>query len=136
MPLNEAATITVGTAIAAPGVTARGFIPVTKLAGGAALEIPVIVINGSRPGPCLWVDAAIHGDEPEGTLTCHALARQLVASQLSGTLVLVPAMNVPAYEAGQRGNPLDTFSYDMNRIYPGRADGYLRLSAWPGHTRK
>ena len=24
-----------------------------------------------------------------------------------------------------RGNPLDTFSHDMNRIYPGRADGYL-----------
>ena len=44
---------------------------------------------------------------------------------MSGTLVLVPAMNVPAYEAGQRGNPQDTFSYDMNRIYPGRADGYL-----------
>jgi len=73
----------------------------------------------------LWVDASIHGDEPEGTLTCQWLARQLSADELSGALVLVPAMNVPAYEAGQRGNPLDTFSYDMNRIYPGRADGYL-----------
>jgi predicted deacylase len=34
-------------------------------------------------------------------------------------------MNVPGFQAGQRGNPLDSFSYDMNRIYPGRPDGYL-----------
>jgi predicted deacylase len=118
-------TITVGTAIAAPGSAVRGAIPITRLAGGAALEIPVIVINGVKAGPCLWIDAAIHGDEPEGTLTCQSLARQIQPEQLAGTLVLVPAMNVPAYEAGQRGNPLDTFSYDMNRIYPGRSNGYL-----------
>ncbi len=118
-------TVAVGSAIAAPGTAVRGSIPVTRLAAGALLEIPVIVINGLNPGPCLWIDAAIHGDEPEGTLTCHSLARQVSPEQLSGTLVLVPAMNAPAYEAGQRGNPLDTFSYDLNRIYPGRAQGYL-----------
>jgi predicted deacylase len=118
-------SITIGTAIAAPGATVRGAIPVTTLAGGSTLEIPIIVIHGLRPGPCLWIDAAIHGDEPEGTLTCQALARLVKPAELTGTLVLVPAMNVPAYEAAQRGNPLDTFSYDMNRIYPGRANGYL-----------
>lgn len=118
-------TITVGSAVAAPGTAVRGHIAVTKLAGGSDLNIPVIVINGIRPGPCLWVDAAIHGDEPEGTVTCQQVARLIKPESLAGTLVLVPALNVPAYEAGQRGNPLDTFSYDMNRIYPGRANGYL-----------
>lgn len=122
---TETQSVTVGDAVAAPGSIVRGSIPVTTLAGGAALGIPVIVINGVRSGPCLWIDAAIHGDEPEGTLTCQSLARQIAPRQLAGTLVLVPAMNVPAYEAGQRGNPLDTFSYDMNRIYPGRSNGYL-----------
>ena len=29
---------------------------------------------------------------------------------------MIPVMNVPAMEAAERGNPLDTFSYDMNRI--------------------
>jgi len=119
------ATITVGSATAAPGTAVRGGIAVTRLAGGAILEIPVVVLNGARPGPCLWINAAIHGDEPEGTLTCQALARKVNPENLAGTLVLVPAMNVPAFEAGQRGNPLDTFSYDLNRIYPGRAEGYL-----------
>ena len=44
---------------------------------------------------------------------------------MHGSVVLVPVLNVPAFEAAQRGNPLDTFSYDLNRIYPGKADGYL-----------
>ncbi len=125
MTAKDAQTVAVGTAIAAPGTNVRGSIPVTKLGGGSALEIPVFVINGAKPGPCLWIDASIHGDEPEGTLACQALAKRILPEQLTGSLVLVPAMNVPAYEAGQRGNPLDTFSYDMNRIYPGRPDGYL-----------
>jgi predicted deacylase len=125
MAVSEAKTITVGTAVAAPGTAVRGHILVTKTGCGADIAIPVIVINGSKPGPCLWIDACIHGDEPEGTLTCHTLAAEIGADALSGTLVLVPAMNAPAFEAGQRGNPLDTFSYDMNRIYPGRENGYL-----------
>jgi predicted deacylase len=115
----------VGTAAAAPGQRVRGVIPVTQLPGGRPLEIPVIVINGAEPGPCVWVDAVIHGDEPEGTLACHRVDAVLDPARMRGSVVLVPVLNVPAYEAAQRGNPLDTFSYDLNRIYPGKADGYL-----------
>ena len=40
-------------------------------------------------------------------------------------------MNVPAFEAGKRGDPLDSFTYDMNRLYPGRPDGYpTERAAW------
>lgn len=129
--MPAAKTITVGTATAAPGTLVRGAIPVTTLAGGTPLEIPVVVINGARGGPCFWVDGAIHGDEPEGPLACQIAMREVDPAQLSGTVVMCPVMNVPAFEAAQRGNPLDTFSYDMNRIYPGRANGYLteRLAA-------
>ena len=38
---------------------------------------------------------------------------------MSGTLVLVPALNVEALMDGRRGDPRDAFSYDMNRFYPG-----------------
>jgi predicted deacylase len=34
-------------------------------------------------------------------------------------------MNVGAFEAMSRGNPRDTHTFDMNRIYPGRPDGFL-----------
>ncbi len=119
------ADLKVGNVVAAPGTRVRGVIPVTNLPGGRMLEIPIIVINGAEPGPCVWVDAVIHGDEPEGTLCCHMLDKELDPATMRGSVVLVPVLNVPAYEAAQRGNPLDTFSYDLNRIYPGKADGYL-----------
>ncbi|MGB1287967.1 MAG: peptidase M14, partial [Aggregatilineales bacterium] len=67
------ADLKVGTAIAAPGTRAQGVIPVTTLPGGRSLDIPVIVLNGAEDGHCVWVDAVIHGDEPEGTLCCHML---------------------------------------------------------------
>jgi predicted deacylase len=117
--------LTIGTATAAPGARARGAIPVTNLPGGRPLEIPIIVLNGAEDGPCLWVDAVIHGDEPEGTLACHLIDAELDPAAMRGSLVLVPVLNVPAFEAAERGNPLDTFSYDLNRIYPGREAGYL-----------
>ncbi len=115
----------VGSVNAPVGTRVRGVIPVTNLPGGRPLEIPIIVINGAYPGPCVWVDAVIHGDEPEGTLACHLVDAVLDPTSLHGSVILVPVLNVPAYEAAQRGNPLDTFSYDLNRIYPGKVDGYL-----------
>lgn len=117
--------ITVGTATAQPGERVRGVIEITQLGGGRALDIPVIVINGAEDGPCVWVDAVIHGDEPEGTLCCHMIDAELDPKAMRGSVVLIPVLNVPAFEAAQRGNPLDTFSYDLNRIYPGREVGYL-----------
>ena len=118
-------TIEIGSAIAEPGRIAEGNIFVDKLAGGSELTIPVTIINGSKPGPCFWINGGIHGDEPEGILTCTLLKEKIKPDDLSGSIVMIPVMNVPAMEAAERGNPLDTFSYDMNRIYPGKKDGYL-----------
>jgi len=125
MPTNQNDAVTVGNAVAKPGSKAFGEIPVATLAGGTPLVIPVAVINGAKPGRVLWIDGAIHGDEPEGPLCCQHLLNEVDPATLAGALVLVPAINVPAFEAASRGNPLDTFSYDANRIYPGRPNGYL-----------
>jgi uncharacterized protein len=124
-PEHDVASVTVGSATAAPGHKAFGSIHVTKLGGGSSVEIPVVVINGMQPGKVLWIDGAIHGDEPEGPLCCQLLSQEVDPKKLAGTLVLVPVINVAAFEAASRGNPLDTFSYDANRIYPGRPNGYL-----------
>ncbi len=132
--MTSTRTITVGTASAAPGTAVRGAIPVTELAGGTPLEIPVVVVNGANEGPCFWVNGAIHGDEPEGPLACQIALAEVDPAQLSGTLVLCPVLNVPAFEAAQRGNPADTFTYDMNRIYPGNPDGYLSERVAAAHA--
>lgn len=121
-------SITVGTATAAPGSVAQGTIPVPGDAGAA---MPVIVVNGAGKGPTLWIDGAIHGDEPEGPLSIHKTLAQLDPASLRGCVVLVPVMNVPAFAAAERGNPADSFTYDMNRVYPGREKGYFtERAAW------
>ena len=132
--MTSTRTVTVGTASAAPGTAVRGAIPVTELAGGTPLEIPVVVANGANEGPCFWVNGAIHGDEPEGPLACQIALAEVDPAQLSGTLVLCPVLNVPAFEAAQRGNPADTFAYDMNRIYPGNPAGYLSERVAAAHA--
>lgn len=118
------ADLQVGTAVAAPGTRADGVIPVSKRPGGEDLSIPVIVVNGAGDGPVLWLDGGIHGDEPEGPLSIHKLLAEIDPAQLRGAIVAIPVLNVQAFEAQQRGNPFDGFTYDMNRIYPGKKDGY------------
>jgi uncharacterized protein len=117
-------TLQVGTASAEPGTRADGVIPVSRRPGGGSLDIPVIVVNGADDGPVLWIDGAIHGDEPEGPLSIHKLLAVLDPARLRGAVVAVPVHNVSAFEAQQRGNPFDGFTYDMNRIYPGRETGF------------
>lgn len=81
-------------------------------------------MHGAKPGPTLWLNGATHGDEPEGPQSIFLALREIDISTLAGTVVAVPVMNVDAFTAGERGDPLDTFSHDMNRIYPGKAEGY------------
>jgi predicted deacylase len=91
---------------------------------GQARRTPVLVVRGVEEGPRLWLNGATHGDEPEGPLSIFWALEQVDPQELRGTIVAVPAMNVAGFTAGTRGDPLDTFAYDMNRVYPGKPDGY------------
>ncbi|MGH2375275.1 MAG: succinylglutamate desuccinylase/aspartoacylase family protein [bacterium] len=115
----------IGTAHAPRGTVARGAIPVGTRAGGHPIEIPLLLLNGFQDGRVLWIDGAIHGDEPEGPLTIFRLMQRLDPAKVRGAVVAVPVVNVGAFESNQRGNPADLFTYDLNRIYPGRPDGHL-----------
>ncbi len=117
-------TLTIGTVSVQAGEIKRGGIPVGEDIYGMSKDIPIIVIRGAKDGPILWLNGATHGDEPEGPFSIHLALQQIDVSKLKGTIVAVPVMNVDAFTAGKRGNPLDTFSYDLNRVYPGKADGY------------
>ena len=122
---------TVGSVSVEPGEIAKGAIPTGRSADGRTREIPVLVCNGAEEGPRLWINGATHGDEPEGALSIFKMFESLDPVSLKGVVVGIPAMNVPAFEAGKRGDPLDLFSYDMNRIYPGKVDGYpTERAAW------
>jgi predicted deacylase len=114
----------IGTASVMPGEATRGGIPIGADIYGREREIPIIICRGIEEGPRLWLNGATHGDEPEGPFSIFLALRELNPRELRGTVIAVPVMNVGAFTAGTRGDPLDTFSYDMNRIYPGKPDGY------------
>lgn len=118
-------TTKIGNVFAERGVITTGSIETGIDLCGRVDGIPLLVCRGSKDGPTLWINGAIHGDEPEGAFSIFKTLTKLDPQEMSGTVVFVPAMNVPAFQSGERGNPLDMFSYDMNRIYPGRPDGYM-----------
>ena len=114
----------IGTVSAMPGEVRRGGIPIGGDMYDRQRQIPIIVYRGAEDGPILWLNGATHGDEPEGPFSIFKTLAHLDPQKLRGTVVAVPVMNVQAFAAGTRGDPLDTFSYDMNRLYPGKAEGY------------
>jgi hypothetical protein len=114
-------TFTTGTATAARGQKATGAIEVP--AGvDAATRIPVIVVHGAKPGPVLALVAGAHGTEYASIIALEQLAGRLDASQLAGTVIIAPLVNVASFEQKVAHlNPVD--GKNMNRFYPGRADG-------------
>jgi predicted deacylase len=106
----------------APG-RERFAIPVGTLASGYNLSISVLAINGATAGPRVGISAMIHGDEIEGLLIIRELWRTIDPQVLAGSLWLMPVANPLAMEAVSRNTPIDML--DMNRQFPGAADGWL-----------
>jgi N-alpha-acetyl-L-2,4-diaminobutyrate deacetylase len=94
---------------------------VVRLADGTPLRLPVNVVVGAGPGPCLALVAGVHGDESEGVLALTELWSELDPESFKGCVLLVPAANPPAFAAHRRTSPLD--GLDLNRIFPGKPDG-------------
>ena len=111
----------VGTASAAPGQKTSGYLEVP--AGvDAATNIPVVVVNGVKPGKILALVSGAHGTEYVSIIAIEKLIAQIDPGQLTGTVILVPLVNIASFEQKvPHVNPVDNKS--MNRFYPGKADG-------------
>ncbi|EKV31437.1 succinate dehydrogenase subunit [Caenispirillum salinarum AK4] len=85
-----------------------------------SIMVPVTVINGG-PGPTIVFTGGNHGDEYEGPISLLKLANRLTAEEISGRVIILPVMNLPAVRAAKRVSPID--GVNMNRAFPGRRDG-------------
>ena len=85
-----------------------------------AVMIPITVIKRGE-GPTAILTGGNHGDEYEGPIALLKLASSLAAEDVTGRVVIVPAMNYPAFRAGRRTSPID--HGNLNRAFPGRPDG-------------
>ena len=112
-----------------PGDRGRGNLVAGQLASGRDIAIPYLLLKGARPGPCLWVNGNVHGDEINGTMTAIRLYRESDPVELCGSLVVTPTANPLAFEARDKHTPQD--GLDLDQAFPGRADGMVteRLAA-------
>ena len=118
---GDQAVFTVGTAKASRGQTAVGAIEVPA-GTDAALSIPIAVAHGAKVGPVLALLAGAHGTEYASIIALEKLIAEINPAQLSGTVIIVPLLNVPSFQKiVPHLNPTD--GKNMNRMYPGRMDG-------------
>ena len=112
---------TVGTASAAPGQRAAGYLEIP--AGvDPATNIPVVIVNGAKPGKTLALVSGAHGTEYTSIIAIEKLINAIDPAQLSGIVILVPLVNISSFEQKvPHVNPVDNKS--MNRFYPGKLDG-------------
>lgn len=85
-----------------------------------AVMTPITVVKNGR-GPTALLTGANHGDEYEGPIALMDLASRLQPDAVTGRVLIVPAMNYPAFLTGTRTSPID--KGNLNRAFPGRPDG-------------
>ena len=97
-------------------------IKISETYTGDEIAIPVRVMRALKPGPTVFVTAAVHGDELNGTGIVHELLYLEPFELKSGTLLLVPVVNVFGFENQDRYLP---DRRDLNRCFPGFETGQL-----------
>ena len=120
--------IRVGGRTIGAGERARLDLPLPSLFTQNPVFLPVHVLHGRRPGPRLFVTAAVHGDEINGIAVIRRLLASAALRNLRGTLIAVPVVNVYGFVRHSRYLP---DRRDLNRTFPGSEGGSLagRLAA-------
>lgn len=106
----------------APGESRRIEIPMVSLYTDTTISIPVYVQRSKRPGPTLFLSAAIHGDELNGIEIINRIINSKALKKLRGTLIAVPMVNVYGVLNQSRYLP---DRRDLNRSFPGSQKGSL-----------
>jgi uncharacterized protein len=116
-----AQNLTVGSASAAPGERANGYIEVPA-GSDPGTRIAVVVVRGTKPGPTLAIVSGAHGTEYTSIIAVEKLIQTLDPRELSGAVILVPLVNQASFlQKVPHVNPVDNKS--MNRYYPGNPNG-------------
>jgi predicted deacylase len=105
-----------------PGTQAEFEIPVSRLPTGTPVALNGVALCGKRPGPRVWLSAAIHGDEVNGIEIIRRVLGSLNPRTLGGSVIAIPVVNVFGFVNESRYLP---DRRDLNRSFPGSARGSL-----------
>ncbi|MFC4357574.1 succinylglutamate desuccinylase/aspartoacylase family protein [Halobium salinum] len=102
-------------------------ISLARLPSGVDVETTVHVYEGNESGPTLYVQAAQHGREVNGTEVLRRLHGRIDHEALAGRLVAVPVADPLTFDRVSYTTPevLDSVNANMNRCWPGDPEGTL-----------
>lgn len=95
-------------------------LPITTDRDGSPISVTVHTLTGARPGPCLALFGAQHGDEWFTIKVLHALFTELRTWDFAGTVVIVPVCSPTALGDGIRVTQVSSDEPDLNRSWSSR----------------
>ena len=109
--------INVGDVTAQPGQVAQGFMEIGETITGP-IRIPLVIINGNKPGPMLCLTAGVHATEYAPIEAVLRIITQIGAADLKGAIVAVPVVSMHMF-ASRTGfvSPID--GLNLNKVAPG-----------------
>lgn len=106
----------------APGTSHDVKLKIGEIYSGISVKIPLHIRRAAEPGPTVFITAALHGDEINGTGAIRELLQADDFRITRGAVILVPVLNLFAFERHSRYLP---DRRDLNRSFPGNATGSL-----------
>jgi predicted deacylase len=114
--------ITIAGVTVQPGSRQTIDIPLPSFYTHSSACMPVHIVHGRKPGPCLLVCAAIHGDEINGVEIVRRILSHKLLNRIEGTLIAIPVVNVFGFVSKSRYLP---DRRDLNRAVPGSETGSM-----------
>lgn len=117
-------SFSIGPVTAAPGSLAAGALEVAARGGDGGATIPISIIHGTQAGPVLALIAGTHGMEYVPIIALQRMRTAIDPKGLRGTIIMVHVANMPSF-LGRTIYYSPADGKNLNRVYPGRADGTL-----------
>lgn len=98
---------------------------------GEPFSLPMYLINGAEPGATLVITGGVHAAEYASIAAALELGQSLDPAEIKGQVVVVPVLNQAGFKARSIYlNPMD--NVNLNRVFPGRADGSAseQIAGW------
>lgn len=98
------------------------YLAVSESYSSMTVRIPIHVRRATEEGPVVFITAALHGDEINGTGAVRRLIKDEEFQPLRGAAILIPVLNLLAFDRHSRYLP---DRRDLNRSFPGSTGGSL-----------
>ena len=95
---------------------------VSESYSGMTVKIPIHVRRAAEDGPVVFVTAALHGNEINGTGAIRKLIQDVDFKLVRGAVIFAPVLNILGFDRHSRYLP---DRRDLNRSFPGTETGSL-----------